>query len=186
MISFFLAQQAAEAAQPDNSLAGSLQAIGFDGPRFLSQVFLFIIVAWALKKFAYEPILKILDERRAAIASGLENAAKSKQELANAEAQRHDIIRQANETANRMVEDAKKSAEVAAQRRLQEATREAEQIVTSARQATAQEREKVFAEMRKELVRLVIDATGKATGKILTADDQERIKNETLSEVSRN
>ncbi len=180
MISPFLAQQS------DGGLIGTFQSMGVDGPRFFSQVFLFIIVAVALKRFAYEPILKILDERRNTIATGLENAAKSKQELANAEAQRHDIVRQANDTANRMVEDAKKSAEVAAQRRLQEATREAEQIVTAARQATAQEREKVFAELRKELVRLVIDATGRASGKVLTADDQERIKNETLSEVSRN
>ena len=41
---------------------------------FLSQCFSFTIVALLLQKFAYKPILNVLEERRNKIAEGLANA----------------------------------------------------------------------------------------------------------------
>ena len=61
------------------------ETFGFDIRVFLSQVISFILVALLLKRFAYKPILKVLEERRQRIAEGLLNADKIKQQLAEAE-----------------------------------------------------------------------------------------------------
>ena len=52
---------------------------GVDWPLFLSQLHLFIIVCVLLQKFAYKPIVDVLEERRQRIAEGLANAEKIKQ-----------------------------------------------------------------------------------------------------------
>ena len=64
------------------------ETFGFDWKIFFSQVISFVIVALVLRRFAYKPILAILEERRQRIAEGLLNAEKIKQQLAEAE-QRH-------------------------------------------------------------------------------------------------
>jgi F0F1-type ATP synthase, subunit b len=62
------------------------ETFGFQKQLFISQVISFCIVAFLLHRFAYKPILKVLEERRIKIAEGLANAEKIKQELANAQA----------------------------------------------------------------------------------------------------
>ena len=68
---------------------------GFDKWMFTSQCISFIIVCFLLNRFAYKPILAVLEERRERIAEGLANAEKIKQQLAEAE----QIIVKAREAA---------------------------------------------------------------------------------------
>ncbi len=46
---------------------------GVDWPHFIAQVISFLIVCAALYKFAYKPVLGMLEERRVKIAEGLAN-----------------------------------------------------------------------------------------------------------------
>jgi F-type H+-transporting ATPase subunit b len=61
---------------------------GVDWPHLLAQIISFSIVCAVLYRFAYRPILKMLEERRQQIAQGLANTEKIKAELAKTEAQR--------------------------------------------------------------------------------------------------
>jgi hypothetical protein len=61
------------------------EAFGWDPRLFFSQVISFIIVAYLLKRFAYKPILAVLEQRRQQIAQANLNAEKIKQQLAEAE-----------------------------------------------------------------------------------------------------
>src|SRR3954454_4789344 len=86
------------------------ETFGFDTKIFLSQVISFIIVALVLKRFAYKPILAVLEERRQRIAEGLLNAEKIKQQLAEAEVRHAEILAKANERAQNLIDDARVSA----------------------------------------------------------------------------
>jgi F-type H+-transporting ATPase subunit b len=83
------------------------ETFGFDVKIFLSQVISFIIVALVLKRFAYKPILAVLEERRQRIAEGLLNAEKIKQQLAEAEQRHAEILAKANAQAQKMIDDAR-------------------------------------------------------------------------------
>ena len=70
-------------------------------PHFLAQVISFSLVACLLVKFAYKPILTILQERRQRIADGLANANKIKAEFARTETMQREVLDKANMQATR-------------------------------------------------------------------------------------
>ncbi len=160
------------------------ETFGFNAWMFLSQVISFAIVALLLRRFAYKPILRVLEERRQRIAEGLLNAEKIKQQLAEAEQRYAEILNNANTAAQKMIEEARESASHVAERKQQEAVAAAEQIVAKAREASAIEHERTMVELKRQLGRLVVDTTAKVTGKVLTADDQRRLQEEASREMA--
>src|SRR5450432_464133 len=154
------------------------ESFGWNIWLFLSQVISFVIVAMLLKRFAYKPILAVLEERRQRIAEGLLNADKIKQQLAETEQRYQEILAKANTEAQKMIDEARASSAAISERKQQEAIVAAEQILVKARETSALERERTMSQLKRELGRLVVDTTAKVTGKILTPDDQRRLQEE--------
>ncbi len=151
---------------------------------FLSQVVSFSIVALLLKRFAYKPILAVLEDRRRRIEEGLLNAEKIKKELAEAQKRYAEILAKANADAQKMIDEARESSAHLAERKQQEAIAAAEQIIAKAREAAAFEHERTMESMKRELGRLVVETTAKVTGKILTSEDQQRLQEEAAHQVA--
>ena len=160
------------------------ETFGWNAWLFFSQIISFLIVAFLLQKFAYKPILTVLEERRKRIADGLANAEKIKQQLAESEQRYQEILTKANTEAQKMIDDARASAAAVKEKETQKAIGEAEQILTKAREAAALEHTKMLAELKREVGRLVIGTTAKVTGKVLNADDQKRLSEEAAREVA--
>src|SRR6516225_9921314 len=72
------------------------RTFGVDWSHLIAQIISFSIVCALLYRFAYRPILKMLEARRHQIALGLANADKIKAELERTEAQRREVMLQAN------------------------------------------------------------------------------------------
>lgn len=176
-----LADMAGDLAQTASSTA---KTFGLDWSHLISQIFSFCIVAALLYKFAYGPILKVLEQRRQQIADGLANADKIKAELARTEASRQEILNQANIQANKLIEEARAAAARVQEQETQKAITAAEQIIAKAREAAAQDHARMLTELRREVGRLVVDTTTKVTGKILTGDDQKRLADETSRQLA--
>jgi F-type H+-transporting ATPase subunit b len=157
---------------------------GWNWQLFLSQVVSFCIVAFLLRRFAYKPILGVLEERRQRIAEGLLNAEKIKKQLAEAEQRHAEILAKANAEAQKMIDEARESSAHLAERKQQEAIAAAEQIITKARETSAIEHERTMESLKRELGRLVIDTTAKVTGKVLTSEDQQRLQEETSRQLA--
>src|SRR6266446_6251075 len=134
---------------------------GWNWQLFLSQVVSFCIVAFLLRRFAYKPILGVLEERRRRIEEGLINAEKIKKELAEAEKRYAEILAKANADAQKMIDEARESSAHLAERKQQEAIAAAEQIIAKAREASAIEHERTMEALKRELGRLVVDTTAK-------------------------
>jgi F-type H+-transporting ATPase subunit b len=160
------------------------EQFGFAWPLFLSNCISFIIVCLLLQKFAYKPVVDMLEARREKISQGLKNAERIKGELADAEKKKAEILAGANAEAQRMIEEARASAAAVAERKTQQAIAEAEQIVSKAHEATEIEHGRMLAELKREVGRLVISTTTKVTGKVLNDDDQRRINEETASQIA--
>ncbi len=161
-----------------------LTGLGVYWPNFIAQVLIFLIVYMILKKFAFGPITDILEERRKRIEENEADREKIKAQLANSEEEAAKKIAEANETAARLIAEAKESAAAVAEKEKQAATKEAQDIIAKAREATKLEREQQLASLKKDFGKLVIDATGKVTGKVLSNDDQETINKETAAQLA--
>jgi F-type H+-transporting ATPase subunit b len=157
---------------------------GVDGPHLIAQVVSFGIVAFLLHRFAYKPVLAILEERRQRITESLANADKIKAELARAEAQVQELLAEANVRATKLIEEARAAAARVQETETQKAIATAEQIIAKAREAAAADHARMLAELKREVGRLVVQTTATVTGKILTADDQRRLAEETAKQVS--
>ena len=161
-----------------------LETFGVNAPLFISQLVAFIIVALLLKKFAYKPVLDMLEQRKARIAEAEANAEKIKAELAETQAERDKVMAEANQKAEKLIADAKEAARQVGEAEGQKAVKQAEEIIRKAREATEADRDRMMAELKAEIGRLVVDTTARVSGKVLTAEDQQRLIDETNREMA--
>jgi F-type H+-transporting ATPase subunit b len=167
-----------------NMAKDTAHQFGVDWKHFIFQVINFSIVAAVLYFFAYKRILAMLQERKDRIAESMANADKIKADLAKAEAQHKEILTQANVQATKLIEEARAVAAKVQEQETQKAIASAEQIISKAREAAAADHARMLAELKREVGRLVVQTTATVTGKVLTADDQKRLAEETAKQVA--
>lgn len=183
MLTFLLAAAEQVAGNPVTEIATQF---GVDGPRLLAQTVAFLVVALCLRKFAYQPVQKMLDARQSKIAEDVENSEKIRRELADAESKRKEVLAKANDQAMLIIKQAQETAEALAQKKVQETHRELEQMMAKGRESLRNDHVKMEAELRREMIRLIAEATQRVTGKILTPEDHKRLNEETVDQISRN
>jgi F-type H+-transporting ATPase subunit b len=171
-------------AAAGNPVTDIAQQFGVDWWKFISQCISFSIVAFVLHKFAYQPILQVLEQRRTKINEGLANAEEIKKQLAAAQEQASALLAKAGTDAQKVIEEAKAAAKSLQERESARALAEAQQIVTKAREESEQQHAKMLVDLKREVSRLVIEITSKVTGRILTDDDQKRLSDEAAKELA--
>ena len=172
------------AAQSDSQIAQIARTFGVDWPHLGAQIISFSIVCAVLYKFAYRRILEMLEQRRQQIALGIANAEKIKAALDNTESQRLEVIARAHTQGSKFIEEARAAAARVQQEETNKAVAAAEQIMNKAREAAAQDHDRMLAELKREVGNLVVQATTTVTGKILTAEDQRRLAEETSKQIA--
>jgi F-type H+-transporting ATPase subunit b len=172
------------AATGSNPAVEIAEKFGFNAQIFFMHVVGFAIVMWALHRWAYKPVLQMLDERKERIAKSMADADKMKAELASAQAKAQEIIGQASAASNKIIEEARNAAAKVTETETQKAVAAAQEIINKARQANEAELAKMKADLRKEIGTLAVKAAMQVTGKVLTADDQKRLANETNQQLA--
>jgi F-type H+-transporting ATPase subunit b len=162
----------------------TIEALGIYWPKLIAQTINFSIVLFVLWRWAYQPILALLEQRRVQIADSVANAQKIKEELAQTEAARQAILNQANVQANQLIVEARAAAVRVQEVETQKAIAAAEQIISKAREATALDQARMMTELKREIGRLVVETTARVAGKVLTADDQRRLIEETNQQLA--
>jgi len=160
------------------------RTFGVDWSHLIAQMISFSIVCILLQRFAYKPVLKMLEERRQQIAQGQANAEQIKAELARIEAQRREVLDKANAEASKLIEEGRAAAARVQEQETQKAIAGAEQIMTRAHEASEQDRARMLSELKSEFGRLVVKTTAIVTGKVLTPEDQQRLAEETAAQLT--
>lgn len=173
----------ATAAEQPGALEALSKTFGLHGAFFVAQVVNFFLVIIVLKKFAFGPIQKMLEQRRERIAAGEEKLKQIEKQLAESEATTAAAIAKANEDALRLISEAKAGAAAFTEQKSQDAIAQAQQILAKAEAAANADRERISAELKREFGRLVASTTSQVTGKVLTDADQHRINEEALAKV---
>ena len=159
------------------------RTFGVDWSHLLAQIVSFSIMCAVLYRWAYTPVLKMLEERRKVIALGQKNAEQIKAELARTEAQRQEVLQKANVEAANIIQEAQAAAARVQDRETQKAIAGAEQILAKSKEAASQDYERMLTELKREVGRLVVQTTASVTRKILTPEDQRRLAEETAKEL---
>jgi F-type H+-transporting ATPase subunit b len=172
----------------DVSGGGQIEQIartfGVDWPQLIAQIISFCIVCALLHRFAYRPVLTMLQQRRQRIAEAQADAEKIKADLAHTESRRQEIMMQANAQVTRLIEEARSAAARAGDQETQKAMTAAKAILAEERETATREHERMLAQLKREIGRLVVETTAAVTGKILTTEDQQRLAEETAKQFA--
>ena len=171
------------ALQGNGQIAKIARTFGVDWPHLLAQIVSFSIMCAVLYRWAYKPVLKMLEDRRKVIALGQANAEQIRAELARTESMRQEVIAKANAEATRIIEEAYAAAARVQDRETQKAIAGAEQILAKSKEAASRDYERMLTELKREVGRLVVQTTASVTRKILNPEDQRRIAEETVKEL---
>jgi len=175
-----------QAVPPDSGgqVSEIARTFGVDWTHLGAQIISFGIVCLVLYKFAYGPVLAMLEERRQQISLGLANAEKIKAELERTETQRQEVMTQAYAEAAKSVDEGRAAGARVLQQETRKALAAAQQIMAKAHEAAALDHDRMLAELKREVGRLVVQATTAVTGKILTPEDHRRLADETAKQLA--
>jgi F-type H+-transporting ATPase subunit b len=170
---------------PGGQVQQIANTFGVDWPHLIAQIISFSIVCFLLHRFAYKPVLHMLDQRRQQIAQGVADKEKSRIELEQTGAERLRTMQLADAKATQIIEEAHAAAARLMEKEMQKAVSVAEQVIEKAKQAAFLEHERMLAELRREVGILVVQATAAITRKMLTPEDQRIMAEETVRQLGR-
>lgn len=160
-----------------------LHSFGVDWLRLLWFGILFGVVLYLLRRYAFGPILRAIDERQAGINRSLddaelaarsveENRQKAEQVLTDASVQAQEMMRRAEKTGAELHDQARADARA-----------EAVRIVEKARAEIERERAAAVADIRRQAVDLALAAAGRVIERNLDADVNRRLAEETIKQA---
>ena len=151
---------------------------------FIPALIAFLVIWLIMAKLAWPSILGMMEKRQQKIQDDLDSAEKSKAKAA-AEAQSYeDKLVEANHKAEEIISAAKKEAEEERSQILAKAQHEASDIIAKAHGAVDSERRKATIELSSSVVDLSVEIASKIIGNDLTEDQQRRLAEKYLAEVS--
>jgi F-type H+-transporting ATPase subunit b len=160
-----------------------LEGLGINPIYLLSQIVNFAILAFLLYRFAYRPVLNVLDQRRERIEKGLLDARMAEEARANAEAERQQILDEARSEAQGIVAEANRRGETQAAKIVEEARSQAHGMIEEARAEAQAERNRMLGEMRGQISALAIAAANQLIGATLNEQRQMDLVNEFFSGI---
>jgi len=147
-----------------------------DLQQILSQALSFLLLVWVLRRFAWRPLLGVLDARRAQIARDLDAASRQRQEMEQLKqtlAKRLDTI---DEEARRKIQEAIREGRRIAAEIQEEARTQAQGILSKSKDAIELELAKAKVTLRDELTDMTVGAVERLLrGKLDAKADQQLV-----------
>ncbi len=152
----------------------------------LMTVIAFLILCYILYRFAYTPVMKVLDERKEIIESDLEKGASAKSEGEAMINEANELMTEARNTSTQMVQDAKNQALEEKQMMLHEAEQEINEMKARAKQSFEQERALLHQKMEEDTVELAVELTKKIVAREVTADEHQEMIGQFIDRLEAN
>lgn len=141
---------------------------------FIWQSIIFLALLLLLRKYAWKPILKAVNEREANIASSIEQAEKTKEEMRSLQAKNEDLLKEARSERDAMIKDAKATATKMVEDAKAAAKEEGNKILVSAKEAINAEKAGAIAELKTQMASFSIEIAEKIVRTELTSDDKQK------------
>ena len=135
--------------------------LGIDWKLLIAQIINFLVLLLVLYKFAYRPLLAMLDKRTKKIEQGLKDAEISREKLEASEKKQAEILHKARVEAKGIVEKAREQAEKGRSEIVAESKVQSDKLIADARMQIEQEKQKTLSEIKSEIGGLVVAATEK-------------------------
>jgi len=160
-----------------------MEALGINLGYLLTQILGITALILLLTAFVYKPILRVLDERKARIAKGLEDARQASIARENADAEAKRVLDEARAEASNIRREAVVAAEQAAKDVEARAREDAKGIMANAQTEATEERNRILADLRGQVAAISIAAANKLVGESLDEKRQRALITDFFSRV---
>jgi F-type H+-transporting ATPase subunit b len=141
----------------------------------------FGITFFVLKKFAFGPIQKTIDDRRDRIRQAVEEADNARNEARELLEQNRAILAQARNESTEILAEARKVGDSQLARVKEEAEAERQRRLEETRKQIDAETARAIDQIRSEVADLTVEATQAVVGKVLDGADQRRLVEEAIA-----
>ena len=140
----------------------------------------FGIAFFVLRKFAFGPIQKTIDDRRERIRNAVQEADNARAEAARLLEEHRALIGQAKQESADILAETRKVAEAQIDRAKQEAEADRQRRLEETRKQIEAETARAIGQIRGEVADLTLEATQRVVGKVLDSEDQRRLIEEAV------
>ncbi|HEX9284932.1 MAG TPA: F0F1 ATP synthase subunit B [Nitrospirales bacterium] len=145
----------------------------------------FAVLLFILAKYAFPPILQILDERERKIRESIESAERRSAEAERRMAEYEAKMKASQKEAEEMVAQAKMRAQQMKEENERQLQADAERIKAAAAREIEQERRRAIEDVRRYASDLALQVAGKVLERSLTDADHKRLADEALTSVAK-
>jgi F-type H+-transporting ATPase subunit b len=150
---------------------------------FIWSVFTFLVLVGVLYKYAFNPLMRLQQQRQGEIHQAIHDAEKLRDEAQDLLADYKHQLAEARREAEMIVDRARKAGESTKAEVLEDARVQAEATLAKARQQIERDTSQALQKIREEVADLTVAATEKVARTSLSGEDQLRLIQEAISEI---
>jgi F-type H+-transporting ATPase subunit b len=140
---------------------------------FFWQTIIFVILIFLLKKFAWSPILKAVNDREQGIKDALDSAEAAKKEMQSLQADNEKIMKEARAERDSLLKEARDLKNSMISQAKDEAKSKAQKIIESANEAILNEKNAAVSDIKKQVASLSIEIAEKLLKEKLSDDNKQ-------------
>jgi len=152
-----------------------LAKLGIDWKLLVAQIINFFILLVVLYKFVYKPVLGLLEHRSQVIEKGVRDAKESEEKLRKIEQMNEEKMAATAKEVGKIFDKAKVDAEAVKKELIANASAQAEDLLRRAKLQITEEKEKMIQDVKSEVGRFILSATGKLLEREFSGADQKRL-----------
>ena len=156
-----------------------------DVQQILSQAVSFLLLLWLLRRFAWRPLLTLLDQRRARIEEDLRQAAQHKAELTRLQAEYSQRLATIDEEARTKIQQAILEGKRIAMEIQEHARAQGRDILTKSQETIALELAKARVTLRDQMAAMTIEAVEKILRQKLDEKANRHLVDSVLDDLER-
>jgi F-type H+-transporting ATPase subunit b len=154
-----------------------------DYGQIVTQILGFIIVLWIMKRFAWKPLLRILDERTERVQSDLGEAEKQRLDMEKLREQYEEKLKDIDSEARARLQEAVRNAQRIASEIKEDARGDVKEMLGRARDEIERDRAEALVQLRKEVVEIAIKASEKVVRESMDAARHRKIVAEFIKDL---
>jgi F-type H+-transporting ATPase subunit b len=143
----------------------------------------FAITFLVLRRYAFGPIQRVIDERRERIRQSIEEADRAREEARTLLEEHRKLVGQAKVEAEAILVEARRIGDAQRERVREESEADRQRRLEETRRQIDAETQRALEQIRAEVANLALIATSKVTGKVLDRDDHRRLIEDAVGEL---
>lgn len=143
--------------------------------QILTQLLAFLIFAWIMKRFAWRPILRLLDERRERITGEFERIENTKAEAERLRAEYEERLRRIEQEARERIQEAVNEGRRVAHEIREQARSEARAITEKAKENIQIEVDKARIQLKEDMIRMTLEALERVLREKVSREQHDRL-----------